>query len=305
MSSPTLTAFETGQDIAALHRRLALSHLKRLAPGTPDPAWEQSLQEEIECRRVEHALVEQERAAIAPEVRRVPREPHGFLRWFAALEQSGPGQGDRLFPWLAEEAGYEDMCWFLQQELAGEAGFDDLVALAQLKLAPGPKLEMARNYWDEMGRGTEGGMHGPLLSQLAAQIPPAAVAPVWESLALGNLMVALASNRCYAYQAIGALGVIELTAPGRAELVNAGLKRLRFDGTARRYYALHATLDVRHSQSWNREVFAPLVAQDPDLAPLLAEGALLRLRAGARCFERYRAQLMPADSGVHPLPLGA
>ena len=73
---------------------------------------------------------------------------------------------------------------------------------------------------------------------------------VWESLALSNLMVALATARHYASQSIGALGVIELTAPGRSGLVNAGLKRLGIDGTARRYYALHATLDVRHSYAF-------------------------------------------------------
>jgi hypothetical protein len=115
--------------------------------------------------------------------------------------------------------------------------------------------------------------------------------PVWESLALGNLMVALASNRRYTYQSVGALGVIELTAPGRATLVNAGLKRLGVGGEARRYFALHATLDVRHSEAWNREVLRPLVAADRKLAPLMAEGALMRLHAGARCFERYRREL--------------
>jgi hypothetical protein len=114
---------------------------------------------------------------------------------------------------------------------------------------------------------------------------------VWQSLALGNLMVALATTRHYAYQSLGALGVIELTAPGRSELVNAGLKRLGIEGAARRYYALHATLDVRHSRAWNREVLHPLVHQNPALAPLIAEGALMRLRAGARCFERYRHEL--------------
>jgi hypothetical protein len=271
-----------------------------LSPGLGDLDWEQTLQEELICRRLERALVERERAAIAAEIRRVPTDSARFIAWFEQLKEHGPGQGDALFPWLAQEASLDDMCWFLRQELAGEAGFDDLVALSQLKLPARPKLEMASNYWDEMGQGHAGAMHGPLLNALAAALPETDVAPVWETLALGNLMVALATARCYAYQAIGALGVIELTAPGRAELVNAGLKRLHFDGAARRYYALHATLDVRHSQTWNREVLAPLVAADPRTAPLLAEGALMRLRAGARCFTRYRAQLIGADSGLRP-----
>lgn len=192
------------------------------------------------------------------------------------------------------------MRWFVFQELAGEAGFDDLVALAQLGLPPRAKLEMARNYWDEMGRGNEKAMHGPMLDRLAEALDVAALAdhapPVWETLALANLMIALADNRRYAYQAIGALGVIELTAPGRAALVNAGLTRLGVRNEARRYFALHATLDVRHSATWNREVLGPLVEQDPRAAIALAEGALMRLAAGARCFARYRRELKSSTS---------
>jgi Iron-containing redox enzyme len=284
--------------LEALHRRLASSHAMRLAPLMTSSDWERNLKEEVLCRRLERQLVERERNVLAPQIRRVPQDTDGFLAWFEELKQVGPGQGDSLFPWLAEDATYEEMCWFLHQEMAGEAGFDDLVALSQLKLPPRPKLEMARNYWDEMGQGHEGGMHGPMLGRLGAALPSSSSeeSPVWETLALGNLMVALATNRAYAYQSIGALGVIELTAPGRAELVNVGLKRLGFGGAVRRYYALHATLDVRHSQTWNGEVLLPLVEQNPEVAPLLAEGALMRLRAGERCFERYRAELMPRDS---------
>ncbi len=50
---------------------------------------------------------------------------------------------------------------------AGEAGFDDLVAMTQVKLPVSAKLELARNYWDEMGRGNPKGMHGPMLDVLA------------------------------------------------------------------------------------------------------------------------------------------
>jgi hypothetical protein len=59
----------------------------------------------------------------------------------------------------------------------------------------------------------------------------------------------------------------------------------------RRYYAVHATLDVKHSEAWNREVLRPLVEADPRVARPIAEGALMRLNAGARCFERYRREL--------------
>ena len=275
-----------------IHQLLAGSHTERLSPALDVHDFEQRLEREVAMRRIELSFVEGERAAIASELRAVPSDADDFVAWFEGLKQTGPGQNDALFPWLAEQATRQQMCWFLAQELAGEAGFDDLVALSQVKLANVPKLEMARNYWDEMGQGHEGGMHGPMLGELARSLElDCSGETVWESLALGNLMVALATARHYAYQSIGALGVIELTAPWRAERVNAGLKRLGIGGAARRYYALHATLDVRHSETWNREVIRPLVAGDPAIASRLAEGALMRLRAGARTFERYRSEL--------------
>ena len=87
------------------------------------------------------------------------------------------------------------------------------------------------------------------------------------------------------------LGVVELTAPGRAACVAKGLRRLGFTGSERLYFDLHAVLDVKHSADWNREALRPLVEEDPRRAAAIAEGALIRLNCGARCFERYRAEL--------------
>lgn len=295
-----------------LHRTLAAFNRERLEPGLPADDLADRLTREMTLRRLELAFLSAERRRILPLLRDVPREPDAFVAWFAALKDWAPGQGDPLFPYLAERATLTEMRWFLLQEMAGEAGFDDLVALAQVKMPPRPKLEMARNYWDEMGRGRPEAMHGPMLEVLAeAQgLHPTSQNTVWESAALGNLLAGLASNRAYAFHAVGALGAVELTAPGRVGLVDQGLKRLGMSPPERRYFTIHATLDVKHSEAWNREVLHPLVAERPELALPLAEGALMRLTAGARCFERYRKELgvkggqtlEEALSGGPPLP---
>ena len=281
--------------LPALHRQLAAKNAKRLDARLPCADWRAELAKEHELRVLEHQVIELERTEIKDRAATAPTDPDGFIAWFQELERSGPGQHDPLFPWLAETANVEQMRWFLHQEVAGEAGFEDLVALTQLKLPARPKLELARNYWDEMGRGNEGGMHGPMLSRLADDLSLTDLDGVfeitWESVALGNIMMGLATNRCYAYHSLGALGAIELTAPSRATCVNAGLKRLAIAPTARHYFALHSTLDIKHSQAWNAEVLWPVVAEEPQAAHAIAEGALLRLRAGERCFERYRREL--------------
>jgi len=197
-----------------------------------------------------------------------------------------------LFSWLASTGTLEQMRWFLAQEVAGEAGFDDLVAMTQIKLPARAKLELARNYWDEMGCGQAKGMHGALLDKTVVEldIKAAREDATWESLALSNLMVGLAFNRRYAYHSLGALGVIEMTAPGRVSCINTGLKRLGVSAAGRHYFALHAGVDIIHSAGWNAEAIAPLVEGNPWVARAIAEGALMRLKAGQRCFERYRME---------------
>jgi hypothetical protein len=270
----------------ARHLRLARLNAVRMKPVAASADWRHDLREEFSLRSEEGEFVDAERAAVADRVAEIPADADAFMQWFEGLRESGPGQGDRLFPWLAAHATLAQMRWFLAQEVGGEAGFDDLVALTQVRFPVRAKLEMARNYWDEMGRGHERGMHGPMLANAARELDVHATpeSTVWESLALANLMAALAANRRYAYQSVGALGAIEMTAPGRVSLVNAGLKRLGVSPQGRQYFQLHAGLDVQHSKDWNREVLRPL-------ARAIGEGALLRLRCGARAFARYRAEL--------------
>jgi hypothetical protein len=273
-------------------QRLAQWNRARLSPAFPSDDWQHELADELTMKRLEGGFVEELRSEIAGRAAEAPTDPDGFIAWFEALEQSGPGQHDPLFEWLAEQAPLDALRWFLRQEAAGEAGFDDLVALTQVKLPARAKLELARNYWDEMGRGNAKAMHGPMLHRLteALELHPTIETTVWESLALANAMTAMATTRRYAWHAVGALGVIELTAPGRSAKTAQGLRRLGRSAEERRYFDLHAVLDVKHSEAWNAEAIRPLVEEEPRRATAMAEGALIRLECGKRCFERYRAE---------------
>lgn len=277
----------------SFQRGLAHWNRERLAPQLPHADWHARLERDMKMLRLERAFLEELRAEIADAASRAPADPDGFIAWFENLKQVGPGQGDALFPWLAAEASRDQLRWFFEQEAAGEAGFDDLVAYTQVKLPVSAKLELARNYWDEMGRGNRNGMHGPMLDALVETmaVSPVIEKTVWESLALANAMTAMATSRDLAWHSIGALGVIELTAPGRSAMVAKGLRRIGLSDKERRYFDLHAVLDVKHSADWNREALRPLIEEDSRRATAIAEGALIRLSCGARCFGRYREKL--------------
>ena len=277
----------------SFQRGLAHWNRERLAPAFPTDDWAQTLERDQRMLRLEGGFLETLRCEVAAEAAAAPSDVDDFIAWFENLKAVGPGQGDPLFPWLAEEASREELTWFFEQEAAGEAGFDDLVALTQVKLPVSAKLELARNYWDEMGRGNVRGMHGPMLDALVEtlQVRPVIENTVWESLALANAMTAMATSRRYAWHSVGALGVIELTAPGRSACVARGLRRIGLSDKERRYFDLHAVLDIKHSEDWNREALRPLIEEDPRRAVAIAEGALIRLGRGLACFERYRDHL--------------
>lgn len=277
----------------SFQRGLAHWNRERLQPRLPDDDWNSLLDRDTRMLRLERGFVQELRAEVSEAAAMAPTDADGFIAWFEHLKDVGPGQNDPLFPWLASEATRDELRWFFEQEAAGEAGFDDLVAYTQVKLPVSAKLELARNYWDEMGRGTRAGMHGPMLDTLVEtlQVEPAIETTVWQSLALANAMTAMATQRDLAWHSVGALGVIELTAPGRSAMVAKGLRRIGLSDRERRYFDLHAVLDVKHSADWNREALRPLVSEDPRRATAIAEGALMRLRCGQLCFDRYREHL--------------
>lgn len=274
-----------------LHGLLSELRARRLRPTTPDspPFFERDRR----LAELEERFLRRERARIGNRAREAPVEPDAFVAWFDALEEHGPGQHHPLLEWLARDADLAQMRFFLQQELVAEDGVEDLVALAQRQLDPGPKLELARRNLDAMDVGREEGARGGRLRELAGELvlEPSARPIVWESSAIANLMMGLAYNRRYAYHAIGALGAIELTAPGRCVLVARGLERLGVAGAGRTYDARCAAGDGPRRAQWKRDVLCPLVSRDGSLSRWLAEGALMRMEAGRRAHERYRREL--------------
>lgn len=216
-------------------------------------------------RTLEGEWIEAERTVVAGQAHEVPRTPDAFADWFEALSLEGPGRRDPLLEWVAERATLDQVHWFLQQELVTESGLDVLVALTHLRTSP----------W-RIGEWTGGGRSGH-----APGVESAGPDTVWEALAVSNLLVGLASNRRYAWLAVGALAAAELAARDRSGPVERALRRLGV-GT-----------NVRPEIRTDR-VCDPLVAlfeEDTERAPFLAEGALLRIRAGLRCVRAYRSEL--------------
>lgn len=201
-----------------------------------------------------------------------------------------------VYDWLANEADRESVRRFLEIEGGPDGGFDDLVAIAQVGLRGNPKLEMARNYWDEMGRGSLEDVHTELHASLSGAFdlhaPDADRQPV-PSLERGLLNAVLATNRYLQPELVGALGLIELQAGPRCRRVVRALERVGAPAGAFPFYEEHATTDPWHGKAWLDHVVTPL-ASDPWWAGGIVRGAQWRSLLNTRFFASLGRALVAA-----------
>jgi hypothetical protein len=211
---------------------------------------------------------------------------------------------DRLpaaYKWLAKEASWSELVDFLALEGGPDGGFDDLVAVCQVGLTGSAKLELGKNYWDEMGNGDADKVHTVLHGRMAAalQMPsvPREEQPVeaLERSALGGL---LATNRWLQPEMLGALGLLELQAGPRCRLVLQAFDRLGAPADAYPFYVEHAEVDPVHGRDWMDKAIVPTVAERPAWGPRIVKGAWWRSSLNLAFFEAVHRDLVGESSAA-------
>ncbi len=223
-----------------------------------------------------------ERLGVADD-NRVPPGAEGTVAAVRALAASD--QVPAVYRWVAEEAGGDELVEFLALEGGPDGGFDDMVAVCQVGIDGAPKLELARNYWDEMGRGDSAQVHTELHRRLVKELGLRRMARSEQPLealdrsVLGSL---LATNRHLQPEMVGALGLIEMQAGHRCRKVVDGLRRIGAPDGALGFYVEHAAADPRHGKDWLDHVITPLAAE-----PRWANGVLRGARWCAGVNRRF------------------
>ena len=206
-------------------------------------------------------------------------DPIAAIRALAARDRL-PG----IYKWLARTASWDEVVTFLALEGGPDAGFDDLVAACQIGLSGSAKMELATNYWDEMGDGDPSAVHTTLHDQLVTAIgmPRLALAdqPV-SALARTALGGLLATNRWLQPEMLGALGLIELQAGPRCRLVLSAFDRCGAPEAAYPFYEVHAEVDPRHGKDWLDKAIVPTVSCWPEWGARIVRGALWRSAVNA------------------------
>jgi hypothetical protein len=218
----------------------------------------------------------------------LPSDPAEFSAWYRDTAFGHPLYEHDLYSFVASEAERDQLEWFFRMECAGEAAFDDLVALAQVGTRGEVKMEMASNYWDEMGRGKSHAVHTHLFHRLIEglelEAPEASELP-WQVLAGVNVMLWSCIPRRNAFRAQGVLGAVELLAPQRCTRVVHGALRVGIRKKTVVYYGAHAIIDIGHAEGWLAHVVEPQVRAIPESRQGIAEGLIVRADASLDYFD--------------------
>jgi hypothetical protein len=286
--TPNLEPFFAGSE-GDFHKTLARFNQERFTPANPgivlfEPG------NTLRFERMEVAFVEAMRQEARAYLAAMPAEPTDLPAWFATLAEKARAPDAALLAWLAEHADREQMRWVLQQGVGAESSTADLLALIQIRMPARVKAIIARAFWEEMGCGEEKAQHSEMLERLTRHFgiraDVSAILP--EALAQENVLNAMAAHRQYAFHAVGALGIAALMNETRAQAYARGLVRLKVPAKARKYFTAQAAHDDTAMSAWMSEVIVPLAQQNATRAQSIAEGAVIRVIAAARCHEAFR-----------------
>jgi pyrroloquinoline quinone (PQQ) biosynthesis protein C len=157
-------------------------------------------------------------------------------------------------------------------------------------------MELATNYWDEMGNGDPSAvhttLHDDLVSAIAMPRVPLADQPA-SALARAAFGGLLATNRWLQPEMLGALGLIELQAGPRCRLVLQAFDRCHAPAAAYPFYEVHAEVDPRHGKDWLDKAISPTVAERPEWGARIVRGALWRSAVNAAFLDDVTRTLAP------------
>jgi hypothetical protein len=156
----------------------------------------------------------------------------------------------------------------------------------QIGTAVDQKLEIARNYFDEMGNGEESRVHSRLFSAAlnALNVTDEFVSSnmLLDARVSGNISACLALYRRHYFKAVGYFGVTEYLAPRRFKHVVEAWRRNKLPEAGITYHDEHIVIDTQHANGWFNNVVVPLINEEPAIGREIALGAVIRLNSSER-----------------------
>lgn len=217
----------------------------------------------------------------------LPKNGQEFLRVLKHTLETHLCNNHILFDYLEDQADATEFDLFFIADSITNNQFDDYIAMAQVGAPPRAKMELAKNYWDEMGHGSDVKIHSVMFDKLLAyrELHPSLadverISPF--SLSQANLFFSCSQNKQMFSQMIGVLAAGEYLVPKRYKKIVNGARRLGFSDNAMEFYSEHVTTDILHSDDWWNNVVAPMVDENPEHSTNIFKGALYRAHLVAK-----------------------
>ncbi|MFL6160931.1 MAG: iron-containing redox enzyme family protein [Jatrophihabitantaceae bacterium] len=238
-------------------------------------------------RLLEDATIAAQDADIEPGMLdSLPAEPRPYLSWIKRTAKDHRVYKHPYYrDFIHNHATVADLRAYVIQESVVDGRFDDLLAMMQVGTNGAAKMEIANNFWDEMGNGDHAQVHTHLFNNIfkvfdveAEEMERSLTA---NALLSGNLAVLLCRYRQFYAEAVGFLGMTEWLVPDRFVHVLHAWDRLGLPEHGVAYHRLHVTIDSQHAQGWFHNVVLP-AADSAHMRRGIARGTLWRLNSSAR-----------------------
>jgi pyrroloquinoline quinone (PQQ) biosynthesis protein C len=221
-----------------------------------------------------------------------------FPVWIKAYVQKDASNVTHpIFPFLRNEANLQQMREFFLQESPLEMLFGDIVAFMLPGTYGQAKIELVKNFWDELGHAKEERIHRNMRATLMeylnidANIYQNPDHFILEELELINLYLSLATNRSKHVELIGVMLTTEVMIPGRFPHQIAGWQRLGISDGLLAYFLEHTVVDEVHAEDWLDKVVMPILQTKPELMQQVAVGVYRRLNLAAAVLNKLYSHL--------------
>lgn len=279
---------ESGDDDAYYLQQLLLSRIYQTVMQIPEsPTAEGSRVLHEVTRSLEVATLASENRWIEPGfLDSAPTEPREYLSWLKGIVRSHRAFKHPYYTeFINQSAGHDDLRTYVIQESLVDGRFDDFLAMMQVGTSGQAKMEIANNFWDEMGNGDPAEVHTHLFNKIYevfdVRLDEVEHLLTGSDLLSGNLAVMLCRYRNLYPEAVGYLGMTEWLVPDRFLNVIRAWERLGLPEVGITYHRLHVTIDSQHAAGWFHNVVLP-AATSEYMRRGIARGALWRVNSSAR-----------------------
>jgi len=227
-----------------------------------------------------------------------PREKEEFIKWYLVTERKMNLDIRFFIEFLRAQASLKQIAYYICMEELVDGSFDDLMALVQLGMPIKPKMVAGRNYWDEMGGGDFRKVHTTMfkesssyMREVLSDLDVSVERPTLECLMNGNMLLMWALRREYNVRLIGAIGLVEGSAPVRFQATTDGLERLKQPRHVVAYHKAHIEIDTHHSRAWLETVLDYYASCSGDVIREMAVGVAIRHNVALRYYHHMYSQM--------------